>query len=57
MHTGLSEIIWHNEQSSPLLGAYIYIYIYIYQATYTMTYPLLSWITKFTLSDFTAQSL
>jgi hypothetical protein len=32
-------------------------YVYVYQATDTMTYPLLSQITKFTLSHFTIQSL
>jgi len=51
MCTGLSEILNGNEQSALLLGTVVY------QATDTMTYPLLSQITKFTLSHFTTQSL
>jgi len=31
MHTGLSEILNHNERSSPLLVAYIYMYIASYR--------------------------
>jgi len=50
MRTGLSEILNHNEQSPLLLG------VYVYQAT-DMTYPLLSQMTKFTLSECTTQSL
>jgi len=30
--------------------------LYVYQTT-DMTYPLLSWVTKFTLSEFTTHSL
>jgi len=30
MHTGLSEILYHNEQTSPLLWAYTYICLCLY---------------------------
>jgi len=33
------------------------LYVYVYKATDMMTYPFLSQLTKFTLSDFTTQSL
>ena len=56
---GHVEWMWHetsvqgyNEQS-----AFRGLYVYVYQAAYTVIYPLVSQMTIFTLSDFTAQSL
>jgi hypothetical protein len=54
LHTGLSEILNHNVQSTLLFRG---LYIYVYLATDTMAYPLLSGMTKFTLPGFTTQSL
>jgi len=51
MHTGLSEILIHNEQYTPLLRAYMYTKIQ------TRGHPLLLQMTKFAFSDFTTQSL
>ena len=65
MGTGLSES-WHEtcahgyQKSLFIMYNYLpfwVLYIYVYQATGTITYPLLSQITKFTLSHFTTQSL
>jgi len=38
-------------------SAFRAIYVYVYKAPDTMRYPLLSQMTKFTLTDFTTQSL
>jgi len=38
MHTGLSEILYHNEQTSLLLWAYIYIYVYMLMFIYWMLF-------------------
>jgi len=38
MHTGLSEILYHNEQTSPLLWAYMYMYVYMLMFIYWMLF-------------------